>query len=82
MKMSKQHIIEAKRSTAVYNRICHRSRMGQTYMALECSSSTHETLEFVWGKVRKLEASLVLIRLLTSGFLQRTGYQVCFDILE
>jgi hypothetical protein len=51
-------------------------------MALECSSSTHETLEFVWEKVRKLEASLVLIRLLTSGFLQRTVYQVCFDILE
>jgi len=52
--------------------------MRQTYvaarMALGCSSSAHETLEFVWEKVRRLKASLVLIKLLTSGFLQHAVY--------
>jgi len=46
--------------------------MRQTYvaarMALGCSSSAYETLEFVWEKVRKLNERFVLIKLLTSGF--------------
>ena len=79
MKVSKQHVIKAKKGNiAVYSRICLRTRMRQTYMAariaLGCSSSAHETLEFVWEKARKLKTSIVSIKLLTSGFLQHTVY--------
>ena len=49
-------------------------RLVAARMALGCSSSAYETLECVWEKVRKLKASLVLMKFLTSGCLQHAEY--------